>query len=90
MGPRTDKNTTKGERKMIIKIEIDEARSAKIVEWLGSKYDKLWKAVDDDLDYTQRMVAASEYETARDALASAGIRMTYDRHTKRPIGIEAM
>jgi hypothetical protein len=93
MGPRTDKNTTKGERKMIIKIEIDEARSAKIVEWLAGKFDKIDKApwnasTHDDIRKLDKLNA--EYGGIREGLAAAGIRITYDRHTKRPIGIEAI
>ena len=89
MGPWSDKNTTKGERKMIIKIEIDEARSAKIVEWLAGKFDYMTRSATERGALAANATAA-EYNGMREALAMVGIRMTYDRHTKRPIGIEAM
>ena len=78
---------------MIIKIEIDEARAAKIVEWLAGKFDKIDKATwnastHDDIRKLDKLNA--EYNGMREALAMVGIRVTFDRHTKRPIGIEAM
>lgn len=74
-------------------IEIDEMKSIVIVEWLQQMFDRVNKAADKavtagDLRKVARL--EGEYNGAREALGSVGIRVRFDRHTKRPVGIEPM
>ena len=74
-------------------ITIDDAKAAAIAEWLGRKYDALEKAVRKAaVPGDERKVARlnAEYGGIREGLAAAGVRIKFDRHTKRPVGIEAM
>ena len=72
-------------------IEIDDARAEKIVKHLQRCFDRLERASADTCpDVKQVRKLNWEYNGLRDGIAMAGIRIRFDRHTKRPVGIEAM
>lgn len=75
----------KGERKMKIQIEIDEGRAAEIAAWLGKLFDATASTKGGNNSIWHR---GGRYDGVRDALGALGIRVKYDRHTKRPVGIE--
>jgi hypothetical protein len=89
--PRTAgrKKRKKENGKMTIEISDDKADA--IVRWLGRMFDKVNKACDEakspgDVRKVARL--DGEYGGAREALAAVGIRVRFDRHTRRPAGIE--
>lgn len=74
-----------------MKIEIDDARAEKIVKRLQQCFDRLERASADTCpDVKQVMKLNWEYNGLRDGIAMVGIRIRFDRHTKCPVGIEAM
>lgn len=70
---------------MKIKIEIDEGRAAELAAWLGKLFDATASTKGGNNSIWHR---CGRYDGVRDALGALGIRVKYDRHTKRPVGIE--
>lgn len=72
-------------------IEIDDARAEKIVKHLQRCFDTLERVCAEVCPDVRQVIKRNwEYNGLRDGIAMAGIRIRFDRHTKRPIGIEAM
>ena len=71
-------------------IQIDEMNLIVTTEWLQRMFDRLEKSArraktPGDVQRVARM--EGEYAGARDALATLGIRIDFDRDTKRPVRI---
>ncbi len=73
-----------------MEIKIDEMNIIVTVEWLQRMFDRLENTArraktPGDVRKVARM--EGEYAGAREALATLGIRIDFDRNTKRPVRI---